>query len=348
MLNKPVLIVAPSRHTRGGITAVVSAYESSWIWKRWNCVWIETQIDRSMMAKIYYFAHAMLSYIYWLPKCQLVHIHLSEPFSALRKAAFAVLAILMNKPVIMHFHSFSPDTTINSKWRPLYKFLFSRAKSIFVLSPYWQNEIAKSLGKLPVVVIPNPCPDVAIKEPSSPLRPYIFFAGTLNARKGYADLIQAFSIVAQKYPEWDLVLAGNGELQKARTLAEKNGIDSRIRMPGWISNELKEEQFRNAAIFCLPSYAEGFPMAILDAMAYGLPIVVTPVGGIPDILENNKSALIVEPGDVQGLADHLAMLMSSQELRTSLSHASIKLAHSTFSLGSIVERIDDLYSCFSA
>jgi len=345
MSNKPILIVAPSRNTRGGITAVVSAYESSWMWDRWHCIWIETQIDRSAFAKAYYLARSLMAYIYWLPQCRLVHIHLSEPVSAIRKSLFALLALLLNKPIIMHFHSFSPATTIDSKWRPLYKFLFTRARTVLVLSPYWKEAITQSLGEIPVIVVPNPCPKIANENPHAHSRPYILFAGTLNARKGYCDLIEAFSLLSKKYPDWDLVLAGNGEVQKANILAAELKIAKNVKLLGWISNELKAEQFMNAEIFCLPSYAEGFPMAILDAMAYGLPIVATPVGGIPDVLENNKSALIVDPGDIQGLAKHLELLMSSRELRTRLSQASRELASNRFSLDAIVKTIDALYAC---
>lgn len=348
MSTKPILIVAPSRKTRGGITAVVSAYESSWIWKFWNCVWIETHLDRNVFTKVCYLICSLMVYIYWLPRCRLVHIHLSEPISAIRKSLFAVLALLLKKPIILHFHSFSPATTINSKWRPLYKFLFSRAKAVLVLSPYWEKAITQSLGEISVVVVPNPCPKILDRAPHVHSRPYVLFAGTLNARKGYSDLIEAFALLTKKYPDWDLVLAGNGEIQRATILAKRLGIESRVKLLGWISNESKVKQFTNAEIFCLPSYAEGFPMAILDAMAYGLPIVATPVGGIPDALENNKSALIVEPGDIQNLAKSLGVLMSSQKTRIQLSQASIELANSNFSLDEIVKKIDKLYARFAA
>jgi len=339
-----VLVVSPSRQTRGGITSVVKAYESSAFWPEWKCHWIETHIDRGAQWKLFYFFCALLAYFVKLPGCSLVHIHLSEPVSALRKSFFAIPAFVLHKPVVLHFHSFSPETTVESRWKPLYRFLFKRACRIIALSPMWKKSVEQALGALPLVVVPNPCPAVTtelVTEREG--RPYVLFAGTLNARKGYADLIRAFALIAEMYPEWDLHLAGNGELETAASLVADEGLKGRVLMPGWIAGAEKDALFRNAGIFCLPSYAEGFPMAVLDAFAYGLPVVTTPVGGIPDILEDGVTASIVPCGDIRALAHALGTLMGDAGKRASYAAAGLELARGPFSVEAVCNQISGLY-----
>jgi len=339
-----VLVVSPSRKTRGGITSVVNAYESSVFWAEWNCHWIETHIDRGVQWKLLYFLCALLAYFVKLPGCSLVHIHLSEPVSALRKSFFAIPAFALRKPVVLHFHSFSPETTVDSRWKPLYRFLFKKACRIIVLSPMWKKAVEHSLGELPLVVVPNPCAAISAESmPKKGGRPYVLFAGTLNARKGYADLIRAFALIAPLHPEWDLHLAGNGELEVAASLVVAAGLDGRVLMPGWIAGAEKGALFRNAGIFCLPSYAEGFPMAVLDAFAYGLPVVTTPVGGIPDILEDGVTASIVPCGDISALAHALSTLMGDAGKRASYAAAGLELARGPFSVEAVCNQISGLY-----
>lgn len=74
---------------------------------------------------------------------------------------------------------------------------------------------------------------------------------------------------------------------------------------GWVSGEAKDNAFKEAMIFCLPSYAEGFPMSVLDAWSYGLPVITTPVGGIPDVAQDGVNMLLFNPGDIDMLAKQM-------------------------------------------
>lgn len=344
--SKSVLLVAPSRRTRGGITAVVMMYEATDFWRRNNCYWIETHLDKGLLWKIIYFIKSLFIFLGRILFCHLVHVHVSEPVSAIRKSFFICIALLFKKPIILHFHAFSLETTINSHWKPIYNFIFHKSSTILVLSESWKKAVHSSLGNdLFIHVLPNPCRTIPYQSLNPERsRPYILFAGTLNRRKGYADLILAFSGIANQFPEWDLVLAGNGELVDAKALADRLGLGGRLRLPGWVSGNNKNALFQHAGIFCLPSYAEGFPMAILDAFSHGLPVVTSKVGGIPDILEDEISALLILPGDISALANALRKLLASQNLRVSLSCQSRLLASTVFSLENVVSNLEEIYS----
>lgn len=138
-------------------------------------------------------------------------------------------------------------------------------------------------------------------------------------------------------------MAGSGETEIARQLAEELGVADRIVFPGWIAGEAKDRCFKEASIFCLPSYAEGFPMAVLDAWSYNLPVVTTPVGGLPDVLDDGKNALVFNPGDYKKLAEELEQLIDSPTLRQQIAQESHQLADTKFNIDTISDEIERLY-----
>ncbi len=343
MWRHKVLVVATSKHTRGGITSVVKAHEKGEQWVSFGCKWIETSIDKTNLIKIWYLVKGLAQYCFYLPRCRIVHIHLSEPVSALRKVLFFILAKLFRKKTIIHFHSFSSETTVNGKHSGVYKYLFSNADCVIVLSDSWKKIVNEkfNLGNR-VRVIYNPCiANVSAKIYSK--KKQILYAGTLNQRKGYADLIKAFALIAKSYPTWKVVFAGNGEIDKATEISERLNVSNQIEFLGWINGDDKDRVFKESTIFCLPSYAEGFPMAVLDAWAYGLPVITTPVGGIPDIAINGENVLLFDAGDIEMLSKQISRLIDDEELMNSIVLESKRLSDTTFNIKTINAEIGDVY-----
>ena len=174
--------------------------------------------------------------------------------------------------------------------------------------------------------------------------PYaILYAGTVNARKGYADMIRAFARIAGRHKDWMIVFAGNGEIGKGQALADELGIGHQTLFLGWVDGADKDRAFREATVFCLPSYAEGFPMGVLDAWAYGLPVITTPVGGIPDVAEDGKNMLLFKPGDTEKLAQQMERMMTEESLRRHIAGESRRLAETLFSLDTVNHEVEALY-----
>lgn len=338
-----VLIVATSRKTRGGITSVIRAHQKGEQWKNFHCKWIETHIDKNGSLKLLYFCKGWIQFILNLPFYEIVHIHTSEPPSAIRKALFLWWAKLWKKKIIVHFHAFSPETTINGKYQNVYKYLFTHADKVIVLSQLWEKYVNNTfhLGNK-IQVIYNPCTTEILPD-RYPKQNIILYAGTVNARKGYADMIKAFAKIASQYPEWKVVFAGNGEIDKGKILAKDLGIESQTQFLGWINGKDKDKAFKEASIFCLPSYAEGFPMAVLDAWAYGLPVITTPVGGIPDIAKDGENLLLFQPGNYDQLAVQMKRLIKDSALREKIQKQSLILATTKFNINTINKEIEDLY-----
>jgi glycosyltransferase involved in cell wall biosynthesis len=118
------------------------------------------------------------------------------------------------------------------------------------------------------------------------------------------------------------------------------GLDAHVDQLGPVALAERVAYFQRADIFILPTYAEGLPIAVLEAMAAGLPIITTPVGGIPELIEDGVDGLLIQPGDVQALAARIALLLGDAELRRQLGQRAQRRA-SDFDLAQSLARLGD-------
>ena len=312
-----VLVIATSRKTRGGITSVVKAHETGEQWKKYHCRWIETHRDGNSIRKLWYLGTALVEYICLLPFYDIVHIHLATTQSAKRKKMFFYLAKWLSKKVILHFHPSNEKFLFEPMNSKLYRKLFSKADLVLVLSEQWRCWIKMALGlSNHIEVLYNPCPIVNRRDDLR--KNHILFAGTIISRKGYETLIRGFARIAQEHSDWKVIFAGNGEIANAMKIVECCGIQNQVEFLGWVTDKDKEKVFQEASVYCLASDGEGLPMGVLDAWAYGIPCVVTPVGGIPDIVVDGENGLVFSIGDVDGLANKLRMIISDRTLRKNI------------------------------
>lgn len=335
-----VLVVATSRKTRGGVTAVLKLYEQSRMWQQCHCRWVGTHRDGGQLRKFCYMVKGFSQFLVLLSFYDIVHFHLGMRPSAIRKYPFFKLAKWFGKKTVVHLHL---GTQVDEVWNPLYQTMFEQCDCGILLAESIKTAVAKHIGnsdKLKVVY--NPCPvitDTATYEKKN----HILFAGTLYEGKGFLDLIRAFAVIASRHPDWKIVLAGNGEEERAHALAHELGIERQIELLGWVNGEAKHRAYCEAKALCLPSHAEGFPMAVLDAWAYGLPVVTTPVGGIPDVAIDGENMLLFNPGDVDTLAEKLEQIITDEALRCKLTASSKKMAAEKFNLNTISSQIAEIY-----
>jgi glycosyltransferase involved in cell wall biosynthesis len=147
------------------------------------------------------------------------------------------------------------------------------------------------------------------------------FLGQVGRRKGVADLLDALVTPEVAALEWSATVAGNGEVLEYRERARELGLAGRVRLTGWLGPDDVAWELQRADVFVLPSHAEGLPLAVLEAMAYGLAIVTTPVGAIPEVIEDGETGLLVPPGDPEVLAVALRLVLGSDVLRETLATA---------------------------
>ena len=343
-LNNPkVLIVATSRKTRGGITSVVKAHEAGGQWKKYHCRWIETHRDGNALRKLFYLFSALAQSIFLMPFYDIVHIHVGLRTSVDRKLIFARIAKFYEKKIIVHFHPATEKHLFDNEFSTKIYALFSYSDLLIVLSHQWVNWIneAYPTNKFVFKVLYNPCP--AVERGNMKKTNTILYAGMLSDRKGYDRLIHAFSKIAKQYPDWRIVFAGNGEIEKGQQLCIEQGIQEQVDFLGWIESIQKQTVFQKASIYCLPSWGEGFPMGVLDAMAYGIPIVTTPVGGIPELIKDGVNGFIFEPYDIEALSIKLSLLIESKIKRSEFVREADKLVNGLLNISTINAQLSAAY-----
>jgi glycosyltransferase involved in cell wall biosynthesis len=344
-MNKKILIIGPGRATEGGITSVIMEYENNELWHNHRCKWIETYNNKNNFLKIIYFVRGFFQFLLFLPFCKIVHIHFSWKLSAIRKLPFFVFAKLFRKKAIVHLHSGS-DPIIDSGVKGIYQYFFKNADITILLAHQIKDQLLKEFVFKKVIVVYNP---VLVKPETNNIKKQqkILFAGHINEKKGIFDLVVAFSKICHQNQSWKLEIAGSGNIQKLNDLIENLGIAEQTEFLGWIKGEDKNRVFKSCSIFCLPSYTEGFPMSVLEAWAYKLPVITTAVGGLQDVLEHGKNALVFTPGDINALSENLLELINNELLRNKLGEASLQLVNSTFNINVVLKQLDELYFTLS-
>ena len=316
---------------------------------------ITTHDECSIPYRISVFGKSLARFLWVIfsQKIDVVHIHISERGSVLRKAIFCVIALIFNKPVLMHAHGAEFQETYAELPQLAQKVLnraFQRCQGFIVLSKTWHDYYVLNLGLNPkqVIILPNPT-ELPTQVPNRQNRTHIIlvFCGRVGQRKGAFDLIQAFANLPDSQKKSaQLILAGDGEIEKAQQLAASLNIIDNVTFLGWINSEKRDELLSKADVFILPSYNEGLPMAILEAMGWSLPVISTPVGGIPELVISNQNGLLVTPGNIQELSEAMELLIVNETLRLYLGSVARKNVE-VFDIKNYSIRLTDIYHSLS-
>ena len=278
----------------------------------------------------------------------ILHIHFAERGSTLRKLIPIAIGLMFGKAVILHAHGATYQefyASLPALAQKVVGFFISRVTKIIVLSKSWQKYYSSkfSLNESQAVVLYNPVevPSVLPDRRGRQQLKFVFLGrigkrgGALDIAKslisfpkqdkGAFDLIEAFAALpAIDRQHVELVLAGNGDLEAANELITKLKLTDKITVLTWLSAEQRDELLATADAFILPSYNEGLPMSMLESMAWGLPVIVTPVGGIPEVIIDRQNGLLVEPGNQSQLVRAMQALIRDEDVRISLGIAAYK------------------------
>ena len=281
-------------------------------------------------------------------RVSLAHINIAPRGSTWRKWLFAKAAKRAGVSVLLHLHGSGYDDFFAARSRSTQhriRDLFQSADHVVVLGDHWYNFARDRLGvsqeRLSIVVNGTPEPE-AMADPSSP-EPTIVFFGQVSERKGIDILLPALGKVAAKGLPFRLRIGGNGELEHWKTVAIEEGLADRAEFLGWVGEETVDLQMRDADIFVLPSRAENQPVAILEAMARGLPVVSTAIGAIPETVGDEECGLIVPPADIQALAQALERLVRDPARRITMGRKGRAKWEANYSIRSSANAFADIY-----
>ena len=254
-------------------------------------------------------------------KIDICHVNLSTGGSTFRKYLFARVCELFNVSFVIHLHGGDYRrffSGLPGPFQQMARSLYCKADRVIVLGQLWKDYIVNVMGVAPekIDVLPNAVdgPD-SINWADKDIPPRILFLGRLIETKGLVELVNALSDDEVRSLPWTATLAGDGEVASYRARIDDLGLTDRVRLPGWMSPEDVDFELRKSSIFVLPSHFENLPLSMLEAMAYGLCSIVTPVGSIEDVIIDGLNGIVVPVKDSASLTDALRSVLQDEEKR---------------------------------
>jgi glycosyltransferase involved in cell wall biosynthesis len=251
-------------------------------------------------------------------------------------------------PIIVSEHS-NPLTSVrSSKLRWMARILYPRASALTVLTEGVVEPVKSSNpGLRRVVVMPNPIPEELIQIRRADLdtaRKRLIAVGRLLSLKQFDMLIEMFASLAADFPQWDLCIWGDGpQRSDLETLVREYGLEDRVMLAG--STQRIWNEMSQAHVFALTSRFEGLPMAMMEAMAIGLPCVAFDCpSGPKELTRDGKDGLLVPPGDKARFIQELRHVMSDATLRVSLGERAAESVRQRYSIANVLANWDQLFN----
>lgn len=309
ILYKQVLFIGPQfKNGRGGMATVLTTYARHIK----DFKFIATYNGNySLLINIIYFINSLLCIAWKLLSdrtIDIVHIHSASRGSFYRMyIVFIVTKFIFGKKIIFHIHGGGFQVfynEANKSIKKLIRHLLRKTDVLICLSEKWYRYLKDHFEIKKLYILNNPV------EPPFPAnlpihqnsKIQLLFLGRIEKEKGVFDLLEVILKHQDDFKDKiTLFLGGNGDTIKLKDVIKKNKLDEFIKYEGWVNGKQKHQLLSICDVFILPSYFEGLPVSILEAMSYGAAIIASNVGGIPEVVKDNENGFLIEPGDTTRL-----------------------------------------------
>ena len=291
---------------------------------RWRAVYDRAIVKRMIGAGLQFVRDYVVFLLKLLKRPDVVHLTTSGDLAALRDVAVCATARLCRVPLVYHIRfGRVPEIALANtyEWRIMATAMRMSGVVISITSATTET-LLRYLPGIHVEQIPNPidCSELPPPVENRISDRTVLFLGWILPTKGVEELVRAWSELASE--GWNLLLVGPGEMAYQQKLLQRYNPKN-LRFVGELEHDEAMRLMAQCDLFVLPSYTEGFPNVILEAMALGKPIIATSVGAIPDMLSND-CGLVVEPKNVEALRKTLIELIHDEPLRYKLGAAARK------------------------
>jgi len=318
-----VLLVGPDyRDHRGGIGAVISVHKD--LYEEFNFIASHRPLKNTFL-KVLYFIRQLIKLIGYLAthrEIKVVHIHSSKQGSFYRKLIIAcIVKLIFRKKTINHIHSgnfnrFYDNSNVIGK--RLIWFFLKLNDATFTVSDSWKTYFEtffhlKHVHKINNIVTPHQHGNCLCPGTKNGLV-YFLFLGMIHPNKGIFDLLQVLTDHrAELLNRIKLFIGGSGQTGQLKQMIEVADLGEMVEFKGWVTGSEKDNLLQFSDVFVLPSYYEGSPVAVLEAMSYGTPVISTTVGGIPEIVRTGFNGWLHRPGDQGALLNAILYYIDEPE-----------------------------------
>ena len=350
-----VMFVAPDIRSHGGVATVIGNYQRSEFWAKYKCVRFSSCRDwNSRFARI---AHSLWRYVVFLvaivsSRPAVVSVHTSASGSYYRKLGYILLSRLFAIPVVIHIHA-ANFFEFFAKGNVFKRFAVTRglklSESLIFLSEGTLDQFKDFFHGVRMAVVPNP---VDVNRYESLTRPpakgnyRILFMGWIIKEKGVYDIVDVIPEVIARFPQAEFLFAGNKEIEHLKKLIEDRHLSRHAKVLGWVDGKEKSDLLRTSRLLLLPSYTEGVPNVILEAMASGLPVITSPVGGIPSVFIEGENGYFVPPGNTRELAARIIQMLGDDEICDKISNLTGRRAREFYSIEAVGRQLENVYRRF--
>ncbi|MDO8413559.1 MAG: glycosyltransferase family 4 protein [Gallionellaceae bacterium] len=344
-----IVMVGTALDAPGGMTSVIKTYRDCGFFEQWNITYLSSYQHPGWLMQCRVMARALAQFLLLLlrGKVALLHVHSASRGSFWRKSLFCAMARVFGVPYIFHVHSGDFPLFIREECGVLAQawanYTLRRAQCVVALTASWRAALQALSPTACITVLGNP---VATPQHIGARREHtshVLFLGRLHSSKGVFDLVHAMPQVLAKVPQATFTLAGDGDLAGVASLAQTLGVEHALNLPGWVEGAAKDALLATADVLVLPSYFEGLPICVLEAMAHGIPVVSTAIGGVPEALEHGASGALVAPGDSAALAAALIDTLLDREGSEHKRQRAFARVREHYSTSAILGALTELY-----
>lgn len=315
ILKKVLHIGTDYKTTQGGISQLLNNYAISFPVFNFVC----STSGKSFGIKLFTFIKSIILLLYYIifRNIEVIHIHTSSFTIVKREFLYVLVGHAFHMQVILHLHGGMFEKECK-KHAPRLKKIFSKVDLVICVSDFLKDVVLKYNLSCKVLTLHNIIPIPSLTKGNRLDNDVLtmLFLGTIDENKGIFDVLDVIKDNKDYLRDRiHFVIGGTGESNRLMQLIDKYGLCNIVEYRGWIDKGEKERLFQIADIYIQPSYFESFGLSLLEASSYGIPVLSSKAGGIPDVIKDGYSGLLIEPGNKDLLWKNLKKLIESRALR---------------------------------
>lgn len=335
-----IIMLGPDKDGLGGISRVVKIWQDSGLFEDNEVLFIPTVSDYCT-SKLLFLIISLLRFISQVnSNCHSLYLHTSSRHSFYRKSLFIVIGIMFRKKIALHIHpSHFKDFVDKNNFvmKNLILYLLSKIDVFVVISESMKSYIESIFPDKTTYLLRNPINVDCYQNINNIARESnsLLYLGWFIKEKGVYDLVDAVSSLVTKGVVIHLNFYGTKHVDELNNYIKDKGMGFAISVNDWISDNVKLDTLYRHTLLILPSYSEGMPNVILEAMATNTPIISTRVGGLCDVLVDNQNAVIVEPNNPLDLSNKIMICLYDRNLRDYISKNAFMLVKAMYDINVI-------------